>query len=381
MLRLKQHRVHYMARTSINKRGGSSDVGGRKVMQKETGWTDIDKQTSLGNLLWPKPQIESSADKEVVPGAGVDVTFDDAFNGGSAVQITLSASGSSSNCTTPVDIWIPIQSVTLSVGQTYNAELVYKLINTHAAISVTNVRIVAGDDVPGSGFGNVVNTVHGRNEAINNDWVKTTATMEVVPGHGSVTGTANIGVSLNIAPQDWQIPYSLTLQVGQLCVYPAAPSGVVPSESRILWVDAHRKQPSIHANSNMAQTVLQSGVPEVLNLSWGVTSSFTIPATVPNQPITDPNPPWLLDRTPHWFPVLAYCNIYVHSLTQGISVKPEDAVFVGTNGWDGIKDRFALNRADLLNDLKEGPIRVYVQGVTDRGQALPWEFCAYVDSE
>jgi len=38
-------------------------VEGVKVLQTENGWTDVDKQCSLGNLVWPRPTLDWEGDE------------------------------------------------------------------------------------------------------------------------------------------------------------------------------------------------------------------------------------------------------------------------------------------------------------------------------
>jgi mannosyl-glycoprotein endo-beta-N-acetylglucosaminidase len=92
----------------------------------------------------------------------------------------------------------------------------------------------------------------------------------------------------------------------------------------------------------------------------------------------DPNPVWILDDTKERFPSFLYFNIYV--IPHGSVSGPEAAVFIGTTGLDGRANRFYVDSTLLPKSVMGGRgLRFYVQGVTDKGDVLPWEMCAYAD--
>ncbi|KAK7459582.1 hypothetical protein VKT23_009563 [Stygiomarasmius scandens] len=77
-------------------------VCGEKVFDTQTsatfkflGWTDVHKQTSMGNLLWPTPKLalvdeRSYGSKHSVElSASGQVVMDDAWNGGSCVKVSM----------------------------------------------------------------------------------------------------------------------------------------------------------------------------------------------------------------------------------------------------------------------------------------------------
>ena len=67
------------------------------------------------------------------------------------------------------------------------------------------------------------------------------------------------------------------------------------------------------------------------------------------------------------------------AIKAGVASKPEEAIFVGTTGWHGHRNTLTLYRDVLPEEVKKGPIRVYVQGVLEGGVVLPWSRCAFVD--
>ncbi|KAG6821924.1 hypothetical protein H0H92_016108, partial [Tricholoma furcatifolium] len=64
-------------------------VDGVCVRQMTDGWTDMDKQCSIGNLLWPRPDIrwEDIEQDSPLPGVLPAISFEDAWNGGSSLTL------------------------------------------------------------------------------------------------------------------------------------------------------------------------------------------------------------------------------------------------------------------------------------------------------
>jgi mannosyl-glycoprotein endo-beta-N-acetylglucosaminidase len=51
-------------------------VEGRKVFESLNGWTDVDKQTSIGDMLWPRPTLYWEEEREDnIPTASVSSTW------------------------------------------------------------------------------------------------------------------------------------------------------------------------------------------------------------------------------------------------------------------------------------------------------------------
>jgi len=170
---------------------------------------------------------------------------------------------------------------------------------------------------------------------------------------------------VGFATEDPSRELQFSILLGQLAVYPAAParppSHLCTASPRILWADFQRKED------------LNSGV-----LTWEIAAAFpsiSLPSTVPTP--DDPTPLWSLDGSDHAFPSCAYFNIYVGAPLDG----PTKATFIGTTGLDGRANRFYVDWAvlpDVIKGMRE--TRFYVQGVTDRGEVMEWEQCAFVDA-
>jgi len=80
-----------------------------------------------------------------------------------------------------------------------------------------------------------------------------------------------------------------------------------------------------------------------------------------------------------------FFNVYVEpQSTVGFYRGPEHATFIGTTGWDGRENRFYMEDTMLPKGLQTGggaDVRFYVQGVTIRGEILPWVDGAFVEAK
>lgn len=115
-------------------------VNGIKVYSSTTiGWTDLDKQTEVGDLAWPRPAIAwNSTAGSALPHASSSIAMDDAYNGGSSLRLQLFHNLSFVVASAP--IWVPIQSLNITPQKTYEASLIYKIESpvTSTGISVTS---------------------------------------------------------------------------------------------------------------------------------------------------------------------------------------------------------------------------------------------------
>ncbi|KAL5488469.1 hypothetical protein ACEPAI_6587 [Sanghuangporus weigelae] len=350
-------------------------VDGKKVMHKEKGWTDIDKQTSLGNLLWPRPKVEwdENDSGEALPKVSTKLMFEDAFNSGSSVVINISAEESPQEGTAFRCLWIPVQSIAMTPGGLYEVELVYKVssdnsVELDAALSAKAETAVEISPVSSLD--------------LENGWSRLSVTCKpIAPASAGSSSSfnivANIGIILAVASEDASLPYTIDITLGQLSVLPKSPLTDLSSYSmRLLWVD-HTREAGPNPNSPQS---------EILIITWESCISYTSPAIVGSDN-PDPEvlfPPWTLDRSPHWIPRLQYANIYAEKGAWNI-YPSQAAVFLGTSGWGSGAhtgagpDRFVLERSTLPEKLRDGKVRFYVQAVTDRGSVLPWGRCAFVD--
>ena len=350
-------------------------VEGKKIMDAGKGWTDIDKQTSLGNLLWPRSKVEWDMNdfEEALPTTSTSLTFEDAFNGGSSVLINLSGPGSSQEGSAFRCLWIPVQSLSLTPGGLYEVQLVYKISSSENVELDAALSAKAETEVEVEPLSSL---------DLESGWSKLSVTCKpIAPTSPSDPEDvpADIGLILAIASEEASSPYTIHITLGQLGISAKSPlTDLSPYSMRLLWADCTRETVST-SESGSAQS-------ETLKITWDSCVSYTSPALVrPGNLVPEvPYPPWTLERSHHWFPDLQYANVYAEKGAS--SVHPSETVeFLGTSGWgSGPHTRagpgcFVLGKNALPVGLKEGRVRFYVQGVTDRGEVLPWDRCAFVD--
>ncbi|KAH8115639.1 glycosyl hydrolase family 85-domain-containing protein [Phellopilus nigrolimitatus] len=342
-------------------------VEGRQVMPKQSGWTDVDKQTSLGDQLWPRPTVSWEGTNLDEPlNSSTVLNFTEAFNGGSSLTVKLAGRGGPSDEASFRCFWIPLQSLALSPGRTYEIQLVYKVSSADCDL---DLALSVKADIEEIAMN--INPIPSQpSDDFANGWSKISITCKPAVRTG-LDVLASVGIMLGAAFDDASLPYSVDIQLGQLSAFPkSSPADATPYQSRLLWADC--------APSNVS--------PSTLVLTWEACVSFTTPAIVRETDVMPevPRPPWVLDRTPQWFPCFLYFNIYVQARRpdSNIGLTPSDAArFIGTSGTDGLRNRFSVDREALPEGLRTGPVRFSVQGVTDRGVVLPWESSVFVDCD
>jgi mannosyl-glycoprotein endo-beta-N-acetylglucosaminidase len=326
-------------------------VEGRKVMEQPAGWTDVDKQGSLGDLLWPRPQVawEGDARAEPPPRATAEVIMDDAWLGGSAVRVSLAEDGVAPD---DVDdavfrcVWVPVQAVHLQPGVPYTVTLVYKPgagagveLDVGLSAKDASVRPLANEDLP-----------HG--------WVRLRVELVLA---GGAPRAVDVGLVVGLVMDDPAQPLAATLTLGMLAVHPAR---AVAYGAKLLWA----------AYTPSAPGARFPGV-----LAWDAAAAFAPPRPLALTSPEDLVPAWELADGPGWFPQFAYFNVYAARVPGAPA--PETAVFVGTTGLDGRANRLLVEEG-MMPPAEDGQgWRFYVQGVTLEGEVLPWERCASADLE
>lgn len=334
------------------------------------GWTDLDKQGSVGDLIWPRPKIEWEGEKRAaeLPTALPIMNLNDAWNGGSSLRLSLADGGSTAEDAVYRSVWLPVQSLAVSPRKSYEATAMYKIE------SAEGVDLDIGLSVKLTTPGN--NTVQVTPNAITNTeltggWTKLSIHFIVVEVEGgpvvSLTDVLSaIGLVIAIAPEDPKAPLNVSILLGQLNVYPSTPASSSSDKPQVLWVDFTKSPP----------TSSLSGV-----LTWETATSFPALGNISINSPEDPISAWKIQPSNPWFPTYVYFNIFAlqHPSDGGAVGPPSEAVWVGTTGLDGIRNRFEVIQ-DNLPPVGDAPkVRFYVQGVTDEGEVLPWEQCAYVD--
>jgi mannosyl-glycoprotein endo-beta-N-acetylglucosaminidase len=122
-------------------------IAGPATGPAPVGWTDVDKQTSLGDALWPRPAVawEGDAPPNVpLPRAEVELRFDDAWLGGSSVRLAIDSPGAEDEDAAFRCVWVPVQAVRATRGTAYVASLTYKLGDAPGADGDVDVDVALG---------------------------------------------------------------------------------------------------------------------------------------------------------------------------------------------------------------------------------------------
>ena len=333
-------------------------VKGKELMDSHKHeWTDVQKQTSLGNLIWPRPiplREEGGAYRDQ-PLGSTSLDFTDAWIGGSSAKVTLRFSGDEEVYFR--HFFLPVQSVSVYSGQSYDVSLIHKTdapgLDLEMAIAVRSL----------SEF----ELTEAATAELENGWTELHVQFVLPEDRETTTQVRSlIGIVLGLATEDPSQPCELSIKIGLLSVYPSPPrlpSKLVHHKPRVLW-------------ANYFQNLL----------TWGIATYFDpIPGgTLEPQPPDSTELKWEISPAIAAYPRFMFFNIYVEAHMVGSYRGPEYAVFIGTTGWDGREDRFYVEDTMLREGLKTGSgvdVRLYVQGVTDHGEVLPWVDGVFVDAK
>ncbi|KAI0689105.1 glycosyl hydrolase family 85-domain-containing protein [Cytidiella melzeri] len=344
-------------------------VHGVKVWEMEEGspgWTDLDKNTSLGDMVWPKPTLSwhEMERSDALPTASSTLVMDDAWLGGSSLRLTLDMAETEEDDAFFRCVWLPVQSLAITPNKAYTMTIVFKTeagVDQSAELDVGlslkaqlepvehKVDITSESDIVDYGSG----------------WQELSIQFVVVTPHRpDIRAEAGLILGLIVADPTQTSQVSITL--GSLAVYPSLPPSLVDPAPKIIWADF---------------AVANPRTPFTGALTWEIGGQHMPLTSINIISPEDPSPAW---RTSHASrsPFL-YFNIYVNASVgvEGHALLPENAIFVGTTGLDGRTNRFFVDPACLpLSAVKEARfLRYYVQGVTERGVVLPWEDCVFVD--
>lgn len=341
-------------------------VEGVKVLQTEDGWTDIDKQCSLGNMVWPRPILawENDEQKDKVPNASSALNLDDAWNGGNSLLLTVSGAGSDAEDAFFRCVWLPVQSLAITPRLSYEALLTYKVssgahLDFDLGLSAKLVTNNIQQDI-------LVNPIAVNSTDLSGGWTTLSIQFELPTDHLCDVLVA-IGLVIGFAAEDPTEAYEFSILLGQITIFPTPTRSVSAQQPRLLWAD-FKSTPSTDTNF--------SGI-----LTWEVAASYTPLTNIAVTSPEDPNPIWILDASDKWFSVFLYFNIYVQPYTSdGIVSEPETAVFIGTTGLNGHAQAFFVDPSSLPREITQAKgVRYLVQGVTDRGEVLKWAQCVFVD--
>ena len=336
-------------------------VNGVAVMPRtERGWADIDKQSALGDKLWPRPEVQWEGREgitEPVPKVVSTLYFDDAWLGGNSLRVTFDAAGSDAEDAFFRCVWLPIQTLSITPLVRYTARIIFKTLTT--AEHPVDVDVGLSIKCPGATLD--LSAISAA-EDLSGGWTRQTLTFMLSENPEEAPVTA--GLVLGFATEDPSKEVQFSILLGQLAVYqtPPAPSPHrYVASPRVLWADFGQSEDR------------KSGL-----LTWETAAGFppiSLPVGAP--PIESPTPLWSVDTSDYAFPSCAYFNIYAGAASK----TPTNATFIGTTGLDGRANRFHVDWGVLpaiFKDLKE--IRFLVQGVTNRGEVMGWDQCAFVDA-
>ncbi|KAK7053796.1 glycoside hydrolase family 85 protein [Favolaschia claudopus] len=355
-------------------------VDGVKVFERPEGggWTDIDKQTSIGDLVWPKPTLswEGSSDDvhaAALPAATSEITLGEAWNGGSCLRLGISAAGEDGEDAAFRCVWLPVQSVSITPSRSYEATAVYKLDQEDSNVDLDvalSVKAMTSLGAYSDAFDIVPQAV--MSDALPNGWMKLCVQFESSAPHSASAINAALGLVISIVAEEPSEALKFSLLLGQLNAYPA-PSPTAPIHApMILWAD-------FNATAGTPNTPPLDGT-----LTWEVAATFAAHSNILTLTgAEDPASAWpVAPSAESWFPRFLYFNIYAQPHNAGAAVvqKPEEAVWIGTSGYEGQERVFGVRQANIPFDLNEVKVvSFYVQGVTDRGEVLRWDQSVVVD--
>ncbi|KAJ3797013.1 glycoside hydrolase family 85 protein [Lentinula aff. detonsa] len=371
-------------------------VEGREVFNRPQGWTDVNKQTALGDFVWPKPVVSWEGDIMdpeglEIPDAKSQICMDNAWNGGSSLRLSLVASGSESEHAAFRCVWMPVQSLAITVARVYEASAVYKLETEISGVDIdVALSIKAFGDSPNSPTSEFeITSLSVEETDLDRGWslLKIRFSLGGSPQPGSQH--SSLGLIITIVSEDTTQPLAFSLLLGQLNVYPSLSPPHIPS---LLWAD--------FTVPNTKTTSSATARPPLGALTWEVSASFP---SFDSPRITSPDDSiaaWPAQPSAEaWFPKLLYANIYALEYnSNGMPGKVEDAVWIGTSGsgYEGTRNTFVVERGISLSSsssvsapnistgdgvlsIGTGKMRFYVQGVTESGVVLDWARCVFVD--
>lgn len=365
------------------------------------GWTDIDKQATLGDLVWPRPTLgwEVEEREEPLPNAASDVDFTDAWSGGSSLKITISLAGSEDETAAFRCIWVPIQSVALRKAASYEARVVYKTGVSDGASPDIDVNFTVNTLAPGQSPSPFEVDSKASTDILPGGWSELIVQYKLVDTVEGGSAAAALGFILAIAIEDQAQSFDLTVHIGQLNVYPTPIETGPQTTHGLMWANVV-PLPNIDARPTDPKPDDSQTITPIGKLIWGAGASLpplgfiNIGAINPE----DPKPVWTLpsntvNTSSEWLLRYLYFNIYAlpyrspePPATQEYVGQPEEATWIGTTGIDGEANSFFVTKEHLagvngaLDAVAGGKkVRFFVQGVDHHGRVIDWDRCVFVD--
>lgn len=351
-------------------------VEGRKIWESTgLGWTDVDKNSALGDLIWASPTLKllCKPPMELPPVLAASVTptlnMQDAWLGGTSLQLSLSIFGPPTKSSEPSNYhaWIPVQSLAISPQTTYVVTVVYKndfLMDHRTVRPLLKVLEYRKETViTPMGASSGIDQIGG--------W-RTLSAQFYLFSDSEATADVVCAVGLDV---DFVIPHtiprtSLTISIslGSLCVYPLPPASTVEPTPQPVAVKFAAASPPPSTTSFSGVLTWETGVylPPMAALTKTISTDDVKPAWQP------------ASRSPKFL----YFIVYILALLDGndTAIHPEKSSFIGTTGLDGRANRFFVDPACLAGLVPNAKrVRFYVRGVTERGTVTSWQYSAFVD--
>ncbi|KAF5337381.1 hypothetical protein D9611_002993 [Ephemerocybe angulata] len=332
--------------------GDSWFVEGLKVWQSVRGWTDMDKQTLVGDLVWPRPKVTRLDSRtDAVPIGITKLNMADAWNGGNSIRITLTIPGSSNAYSA---LWVPIQTLNLTSRRKYEATAVYKaptLANAETEFAL-GLRTAAGTDL--------MTIVTSSTIDLANGWQKAVVQFEITTpaAGGQVLTQGQLGLIVAVVLKNPSPAVELPFLVGQLAVYPYVPDSYTEYDLVQHWIYFEPDSASTPLNGmlNFEVAVAFDPVPEI---------TITDPE--------DPRVPWHLQPTKPWFPKFLYFNVYAQQLPGGAGSTPGPLTWIGTTTYINVGDKktFYVLQDNLPYSSGQRRYDFKVQPVLETGEVYP----------
>ncbi|KAI0745210.1 glycosyl hydrolase family 85-domain-containing protein [Earliella scabrosa] len=336
-------------------------VSGKKVFHSESGWTDVNKTTSIGDLVFTRPALawENGDREEPVPEAHSDLSMDDAWLGGSSLVVSVSVPGSEAEDAFFRCVWLPIQSLTITARRSYRMTVVYKIDGPVEANVGASVKSLWQSHVVDFEVSSLPET------PLEKGWTELVLDFTLTLDHPTDILTA-AGLVVGFMCDDPTQPVDFACHAGLLSVHGNPPTPAhTPLSPKVIWAD-------FAADAPKGETAFAGTLTWDTGISLGPLPMLSLTSA------EDTQPAWILDYPP---PGFAWFNVYVQAHTgEGSAMPPEEAIWVGTTGLDGRANRFYVDPACVREELEGASrARFYVQGVTDKGRVLGWKDCAFVD--
>lgn len=348
-------------------------VNGAKVWESEQGslgWTDMEKNNSLGNMVWPKPTLcwHDMKRSDALPTASSLIEMRDAWLGGSCLRLSLAVPSSDTDDAFFRCVRLPIQSLSISPRIAYTLSVIFKTtevpnqsVELDVGLSVQLSRTDSDNEIQVDSQSDALDLALGWQQLSIQFTVATDLECDV---------EVAVGLVLGLIVADPSQPADMSTLIGSIAAYPALPNLTAHLAPRILWLDFQHS------------TKTDAGITEPFTglLKWDIGGFYSdiAPGLTIVSP-EDPTPAWATKPPP---PSFLFFNVYVLALPSvpGEAALPANAPFIGTTGLSGQADRFFVD-AGCLPKFSEDTrsVRFYVQGLTNHGILLPWEDCVFVD--